>query len=141
MYTGLSDLPWTIIKSYPEYFSSAPKVPPALASPRIPVSGDFAVTVYRPEVGTGVPAKGPVPIISLLSGPRGSVPGPVSSYRILELIPLPPMKLAVSSSERGSFIMLFCDRSTLRILPTHPCEAIIDTPWLRQIKNAVCSPY
>ncbi len=90
MMTGVSDIPLTISPSHPERFSVVPNLPPASLSPNIPVSGDLEVIWWRPEVGTFVPVNGPVIHIIGLSGPRGSVSGPVMSNNSLAPIPLPP---------------------------------------------------
>jgi len=42
-------------------FSSGPQCLPQFASPKMPVRGDFKVTVKRPEQGAMVPPSGPTP--------------------------------------------------------------------------------
>ncbi len=90
MMTGLSDIPLTIRPSQPERFNAVPNLPPASLSPNTPVRGDLEVISCRPEVGTFVPVNGPVIHIIGLSGPSGSVSGPVMSNKSLAPIPLPP---------------------------------------------------
>ena len=68
-----------MMPSYPAYLSSGPKWPPELAAPMVPVRGDLATALYRPEEVAQVPVRGPVMKISLLSGPRGSQLGSHSS--------------------------------------------------------------
>jgi len=73
--------PSKIIMSQPADFNSAPMKPPELEQATAPVSGLLVMTEYRPPVDTGVPVKGPVAKMSLLSGPSASHFGSVSSTR------------------------------------------------------------
>ena len=74
----------------PANFSSEEKCDPAFESPRILVCGDIPVMCSLPA-GRGAPVNGPVPKISTFSGDKAPVPAATSSYRILTLIPRPPM--------------------------------------------------
>ena len=60
--------------SQPARFSSAPQKPPDSDSPKPPVSGDFAPTLWRPAPGTGAPVSTPAAKMRMLSGPSGSAP-------------------------------------------------------------------
>ena len=111
--------------SNPENFNSGAKNPPAFASPCPMVRGERAVTVNLQPAGSIVPAKGPVPKISLFSGLKGSTPGFTSSYKILELIPLAPMNFFAKSSFNSSSLILLLVRSTRNIFPAYPKAKIV----------------
>jgi hypothetical protein len=106
-----------MIWSYPANFISGARWPPALESPRIPVWGDFADTLNLQAVGNMVPTRGPVANINLFSGPSGSVPGPTSSWRVLELKPLPPRNCMAFSRSSSLTLDFPFERSILRIFP------------------------
>ncbi len=114
-YTGLSDLPSNIIMSQPANLSSAPKNPPELEQAIAPVNGLLVITEYLPEVDAIVPVKGPVAMISLLSGPSASQVGSTSSVRYFEASPRWPRYSLAHCIFRASSVQLPCVRFTLSI--------------------------
>src|SRR5262249_11218283 len=54
--------------------SSAPQYPPDSDSPKPPVSGDLAPTLWRPAPGTGAPVRTPRALTRIFPGPKGSAP-------------------------------------------------------------------
>jgi len=80
----------TTTASRPARFSSVAQKPPTSASPKAPVSGDFAPTACLPLPGTDVPDATPVAKTSGFSGDRGSTPfgARLSSSRAMN--PHPP---------------------------------------------------
>ena len=73
-YTGALAAPVTTIASQPARLSSAPQKPPTSASPKPPVSGDFAPTACRDAPESGVPVSTPMAKMRMFSGPSGSAP-------------------------------------------------------------------
>ena len=59
-YFGSCDCPMNSTPSYPANLMSAPRCPPTVLYPQIPVRGDLAHTDVLLPVGTIVPVKGPV---------------------------------------------------------------------------------
>ncbi len=56
---GDGEAPVMTIPSMPHAFAFPPKNPPQFASKIVPVRGDFETALNRPDVGAGVPVKGP----------------------------------------------------------------------------------
>src|SRR4030042_2061525 len=73
-YTGLSDFPVKNTASYPANLRKGPTLPPELASPQPPVSGDFPTMIYLEPPMASVPVSTPVTIPSMASVPNGSTP-------------------------------------------------------------------
>lgn len=65
----------------PERLSSAIQNPPTSALAMPPVRGDLAPTALRALPGRASPVTGPRAKISLLSGPKGSIPGSNSFHK------------------------------------------------------------
>ena len=78
-YVGFSAMPVNSSPSYPANFMCGPNVPPQLASPQVPVSGDLHTATKRLPSMQGVPVIGPVSRPRMLSGPRASTFGFIRS--------------------------------------------------------------
>ncbi len=86
-----------MIMSQPAFFSSPPKNPPELEVATQPVRGDLVITDQRPAVEALVPVRGPVAMISLLSGENASTVALTSSDRYFTPSPLWPRYCAAQS--------------------------------------------
>jgi len=75
MYTGFSALPSTMMKSYPENLSHAPKSAPHEDRAKAPVKGLRVHTNHRDTAWALVPARGPVTKSILFCSLKGSVLG------------------------------------------------------------------
>jgi len=133
-HVGFSAFPSTITASHPANFNSAGKYPPVSALPTAPVRGDFPTTAILLAQGIDVPVNGPGAKISLLSGPRASVPGFTSSKRYFMPSPAPPIKSFATA--RGSFssCAVLLVRLTRRIFPVYPPEYISSSFYLVLLK-------
>ena len=88
--TGPAETPRNRMPSQPQRLISGESVPPQLASPQPPVSGDLQQTIQRPVIIEPVPVRSPLINASTLSGPRGSAPTGIISVNSLAASPTPP---------------------------------------------------
>src|SRR6056297_1057740 len=119
-YTGFSDFPSNITASNPADFNSAPQKPPEFEDAMVPESGDLVTTIYLPPVNAGLPVKGPVITISLLSGLNASTLGSTSSIIIFVPNPLPPINFLANSSFSSSTLIFPSFKFTLKYFPLYP---------------------